>query len=86
MITFLVALLTLTIIASAAIYFYYISCIKKAKNMKLEKGEEVTYCYSSQHFGSVVEDCGDKIKIEIQIPRHLVYKTKKEEVINLLNT
>jgi hypothetical protein len=48
---------------------------KRATNMKLSLGDQVTY-HMTDRPGKVIEDKGDTIRIEIEIPRHLVSKVK----------
>lgn len=50
---------------------------KRAKEMKLEIGEEVDFSLPMNRIGKVIEDKGNTIRIEIEVPRHLVSKIKK---------
>lgn len=47
---------------------------KRSKEMKLEIGDEVIFDKPIECIGKVIEDKGENVKIEIELPRHLIYK------------
>ncbi len=52
---------------------------KRVKKMTLNKGDEVVIF---NKIGTVIED-GDKVKIEIIVPRHMVSKIKKSKKLSI---